>query len=129
MEYSIEYLHKGSLDSEKGTVKNEAHLESLLLKLDAEKYVSLALFHKNENTMTISGGRQQYVVMMSNDSNVFELNTLANRGGEKISIRTGHTIGKFNPEMVNDPFTTLNVIKEFYNKGKPHPDYSWRKMI
>lgn len=128
MKYTLEYLSNGSLIAEDGVAQNEAVLESLMLKLDAEKYVNLCFVYSNQNILTVSGGRQQYIVMFSDNSKFYELNNPMNRGGELILIRTGHTVGKFPPEMVMDPFTTLSVIKEFYHSGKRHADLNWKPL-
>ncbi|MBL7557276.1 MAG: hypothetical protein JNM24_15725 [Bdellovibrionaceae bacterium] len=128
MKYTLEYLEKGSLVSHDGIVKNEAELETLMLKLDAEKYVNLCFVFSNQNILTVSGGREQYIVMFSDNSKFYELNNPINRGGDLVLIRTGHTVGKFPKEMVMDPFTTLGVIKEFYHSGKRHPDHNWKPL-
>lgn len=128
MKYTLEYLEKGSLEADDGVAKSEAELESLMLKLDAERYVNLCLVYSNQNILTVSGGREQYIVMFSDNSKFYELNNPMNRGGDIILIRTGHTVGKFPPEMVMDPFTTFNVIKEFYHSGKRHADYNWKPL-
>ena len=125
MKYSLEYLNNKSLDSEEGTIVSESALDSLLLKLDAEKYVSLVFIHANTNILTVSGGKQNYIVMYSDSNRFFELTNPANRGGERVHLRTGHTIGKFPSEMIIDPFTALNIIKEFYKTGKRLPDLNW----
>tara|TARA_B110001454_G_scaffold16145_1_gene14572 strand:- start:56378 stop:56767 length:390 start_codon:yes stop_codon:yes gene_type:complete len=128
MKYTLEYLENGSLESEDGVAKSAAELESLMLKLDAEKYVNLCLVYSNQNILTVSGGRERYIVMFSDNSKFYELNNPMNRGGDIILIRTGHTVGKFPPEMVMDPFTTYSVIKEFFNTGKRHPDLNWKPL-
>lgn len=128
MKYTLEYLEKGSLVSADGVVQKESELESLLLKLDAEKYVNLCFVHENQNILTISGGRQQYIVMFSDASKFYELNNPANKGGDIILIRTGHTVGKFNPELVTDPFTALSILKEFYHRGYKHTDHNWKPL-
>ena len=128
MKYTLEYLEKGSLEADEGVVTKESELESLLLKLDAEKYVNLCFVHENQNILTVSGGRQQYIVMFSDASKFFELTNPANKGGEIILIRTGHTVGRFNPELVTDPFTALSILKEFYSRGFKHPDHLWKPL-
>ena len=128
MKYTLEYLEKGSLVSDDGVAKNVSELEALMLKLDAEKYVNLCLVYSNQNILTISGGREQYIIMFSDNNKFYELNNPMNRGGDLILIRTGHTVGKFPPEMVMDPFTTYSVIKEFYASGKRHPDLHWKPL-
>jgi len=128
MNYTLEYLEKGSLVSADGIVKNEADLEMLMLKLDAEKYVNLCFVFSNQNILTVSGGREQYIVMFSDNSKFYELNNPLNKGADLIPIRTGHTVGKFPQELVMDPFTTLNVIKEFYHSGKRHSDFNWKPL-
>jgi len=128
MKYTLEYLEKGSLVSDDGVAKNVSELEALMLKLDAEKYVNLCLVYSNQNILTISGGREQYIIMFSDNNKFYELNNPMNRGGDLILIRTGHTVGKFPPEMVMDPFTTYSVINEFYTSGKRHPDLNWRPL-
>lgn len=128
MKYTLEYLDKGSLVSEDGIVKDETQIETLMLKLDAEKYINLCFVFSNQNILTISGGKEQYIVMFSDSSNLYELNNPMNKGGDLILIRTGHTVGKFPREMVMDPFTTLNVIKEFYRSGKRHTDFNWKPL-
>ena len=111
MDYSLEYLSNGSLDSEEGTVANETALDSLLLKLDAEKYVSLVFTHANQNILTISGGQQKYVIMFSDINRFYELTHPGNKGDEPTLLRTGHSVGKFPAEMITDPFTALGVLK------------------
>jgi hypothetical protein len=128
MKYTLEYLEKGSLVADDGVAKNVSELEALMLKLDAEKYVNLCLVYSNQNILTISGGREQYIIMFSDNSKFYELNNPMNRGGDLILIRTGHTVGKFPSEMVMDPFTAYSVIKEFYASGKRHPDLNWKPL-
>lgn len=128
MKYSLEYLLNGSLDSEEGDVKSESAVEGLLLKLDAEKYVSLVFSHVNSNMLTVSGGQQKYVVMFLDSNRFYELVLPENKGDEPTLLRTGHTVGKFPAEMVADPFTTLRIIKEFYRTGKRLTDLNWKAL-
>lgn len=125
MKYSLEYFQGKSLESEDGSVMNEGALDSLLVKLDAEKFVSLVFTHANANILTVSGGNQKYIVMFSDSDRIFELTNLVNKGGESTLLRTGHSIGKFPSEMIVDPFTTLSIIKEFYRTGKKLVDLNW----
>ena len=128
MKYSLEFLIQRSLESEEGTVSSEQQLEHLFLKLDAEKFVSLALIHTNSNILTISGGRQQYVVMFSDINRIFELNNPSNKGEEPVLLRTGHSVGKFPSEMIMDPFTVMNIIREFYRNGTRLTDLNWKPL-
>ncbi len=128
MQYTLEYLSNGSLESEDGEITSDSELEHLILKLDAEKYVSLVLIHKNANILTISGGRQQYIVLFADLIKMYELTNPINRGNPSISLRTGHTIGKFPAEMVIDTFTTYNLSKEFLHTGLRSQDLNWKPL-
>lgn len=129
MKYLLEFLLNGSLNSEEGPVLSETLLEELLLKLDAEKFVSLCLTHSNSNILTISGGRLNYIVMFSDSNRFYELTKPENKGGEPILLRTGHSIGKFPSEMIMDPFTMMNILKEFFRSGKRLVDLNWKPLI
>ncbi|MBL7546155.1 MAG: hypothetical protein JNL11_20210 [Bdellovibrionaceae bacterium] len=128
MKYTLEFITNGRMEDQDGIIKNESDLEPLVLKLDAEKYVNLAFTHGNKNILTISGGRQQYIVMYSDSDRFYELNNISATGDDLILIRTGHTIGKFPPKMVIDPFTVLKVLKEFYHTGVRSNDFGWKPL-
>lgn len=129
MKYSLEFLVSGSLDSEEGSIINESTLDSLLLRLDAEKYVSLVFTHSNLNILTISGGQQKYIIMFSDSSRFYELTNPSNKGGEPTLLRTGHSVGKFPSEMIIDPFTALHILKEFFRTGKRLANLNWAPLI
>jgi hypothetical protein len=129
MRYTIEYFSKGSLESDDGIIKTESELESLLLKLDAEKYVSIVFFHSTSHILTVSGGRQNYIIMFSDNNRFYELNMPENKGREPVILRTGHNVGKFPSEMVIDPFTTLNIMKEFFQTGRKLENLNWKPLI